>query len=88
MPGNVDDSNLKNVVELNDWRKKKKGSPKPIWVSNTNPKLIVKLDHYDLSVDILGFDSSHNKTFYKNLSLIEITSLFRSIQDEYAKYQQ
>ena len=83
-----DNDNLKNIVNLDDWRvKHRKSSPKPIWVSDANPKMIVKLDHSDLSVQFIGYDNAHKKVYYKNLSLIEITSLFKSIQDEYTKYQ-
>ena len=75
------------VVILSDWREKhRKPNIKPIWVSNTNPKLIAKIDHSDLSIIFIGYNQAHKKTFYKKLSLIEITSLFKSIQDEYANY--
>jgi len=77
----------KNVVSLSDWKQKhKKPNVKPIWVSNDSPKLIAKIDHSDLSIIFIGYNQAHKKTFYKKLSLIETTSLFKSIQDEYASY--
>jgi hypothetical protein len=77
----------KNVVNLSDWKQKhKKPNVKPIWVSNDSPKLIAKIDHSDLSIIFIGYNQAHKKTFYKKLSLIETTSLFKSIQDEYASY--
>ena len=79
-----------NVIDLKSWRDKNqklKYPAKPIWVSNTEPKMIVKLNHTDLSVEFNGYDKTLKKIFFKSLSLIEITSLFKSIQDEYAKYQ-
>lgn len=76
-----------NIVTLSDWKKKnKKPIVKPIWVSNTEPKLIVKIDHSDLSIIFIGYNQARQKTFYKKLSLTEIISLFKNIQDEYAKY--
>lgn len=82
------DDTTDKVVSLEDWRiKNNKPQPKSIWVSSTDPKVIVKLDHNDLSVNFVCYDESLKKVFFKNFSIIEITSLFKSIQDEYTKYQ-
>lgn len=83
------DDHDQNIVSLSDWKEKNKKPEqtlKPIWVSNTNPKLIVKIDRSDLSIIFIGYNQDHKKTFFKKLSLIEITSLFKNIQDEYISY--
>ena len=78
-----------NVVELADWRKKKQQQyykTKVVWVSDSDPKLICKLNTLDLTIELIGYDENHKKKYYKNLTLLEVATLLQSIQNEYSKF--
>jgi len=80
-----------NVVDLSKWRNKKtnfksRNVSKSIWVSDSDPKLIVKINDLDLTIDLIGYDKNNKKHYFKRLTLFEIAKMLKAIQDEYSKF--
>tara|TARA_Y100000310_G_scaffold309250_1_gene353171 strand:- start:991 stop:1254 length:264 start_codon:yes stop_codon:yes gene_type:complete len=76
----IDDDHKDNIVDLSEWRKKKiTPKPKVIWVSHEDPKLIIRLNPADLTLDFTGYKSNY-KCFFKRFSLVEIVEMVVAIQ--------
>jgi len=89
MSNDGDDNN--NVINLSEWRGKKTKSKqqynsKVVWVSDSSPKLIVRLNELDLTVDLIGYNKNNTKHYFRRLTLLEVATMLKAIQNEYSKY--
>ena len=76
-----DDDHKDKIVDLAAWRNKKiKAKPEVVWVSDGDPRLIVKINPTDLTTEFAGYKSNY-KCFYKRLSLVEIVDMIVAIQN-------